>query len=455
MFRRVVITFLLVLGIRRVAAQELSADLSARFRYDGNTMGDEADLLFYANVSITDLIKDHLDLKISGWGYWNLNSPGGFDQGIEGGPVRISEAYADLRNLGCLTRLRIGRQYLYDVDYLHFDGATLRFDEGKPFSYFLFGGREANFYQTSKDDWVGGGGVVWKPTWRTQHQFDAYALNEGGDTFFAQAWRWNQYWGNYWRTTSRLRFLEGEIRDWRFHLSKFFQKIGVGLDVDYYLQPFNRGQGSQLNSQSLSAYGLILGESKPYQRLSVELNKLFAEKWMLQLGGTIRRQFDTADNQGYNSYSSNSAHLSLTRFNAFVKNLDLTLAGELIDNQRDRMETITGSATYHPTRTWTFSTGASYSHFLFDPFDFNTKLNGQADDLDLLLNDLKIPSYFFEVQWKPNRTFDVRGMVNWEMTQDLPGSGLTVRLGINYHLRRSLARDDAQAGKPAPQKDQP
>lgn len=436
--------FFVLLWAAAAPAQNLSLDLTARLRYDGDRDGSDWDSTLYSNLSITDIIKNRLDLKISGYGLWDLDGNDAFDRALDQRSIRISEAYVDLRNIGALSRLRLGRQYLREVDYLRLDGASATFMENKPISFFIFGGREVSYYRSARDDWAGGGGMIWKPSWRTKHQLDAYVLHENDNYFLASAWRWNQYWGNYWRTTSRLRFMDGGVRDYRFHLSKFFEAVGIGMDLDYFLQPRRRGVGDQAYTRSLSTYGRVLGPSPPNHRLALDLNKYFAERWLVQLGGSIRRRFEDERDEPFNSIENESAHLSVTRFNTLIKNLDVTLAGEYIHNRMDNMAGVTGQVGYRPAKAWDLSAGLSYTRYRFDPIDFDTKMNGQ-NDIDLLLEDLRIPVYFFEARWKPSKTFDVRGEVNWEDTNDLRGNGLSARLTLNYHLRKSFAPRDGES----------
>lgn len=417
--------------------QELSLDVSTRVKYDDDGEGSDWDSTIYSNLTITDLIKNRLDLKISGWGLWDMDANDAFDNALEGKNIRISEAYVDLRNLGVLSRLRLGRQYLRDTDWMRLDGASAMFREGKEISFFAFAGREVSYYQSARDDWAGGGGVIWKPSWKTKHQLDAYAAHENDDYFFAYAWRWNQYWGKQLRTTSRLRFLDSEMRDYRAHLTKYFESVGIGMDLDYYFQPERRGYDDEARTRSFSALGRVLGPRAANHRFSASVNKFFGEKWMVELGGSVRRRLEEEERPDYNSFDSESAHLSVTRFNNFIENLDLTLSGEYINNEQDRLWTVTGQASYRIGKKWDFGLGVSYSRYRFDPMDFNTEHFDQ-DDVDLFIEDLRMPVYFAEARWKPSKKFDVRGEISYQDMDELYGNGFGARLTLNYHLRKSL-----------------
>jgi len=444
----------------QASGQELRLDVSTRMRYDNDAGGNSLAALPYANLAITDLIKNRVDVKISGWGIWDISNNDAFNDALERRSVRISEAYVDIRNLGVVSRVRIGRQNLYDVDYLHFDGVTLRFMEDKPLSFFAFGGKEVDFYQSTYDDWVLGGGMIWKPSWKTKHQVDLYVLSEGSGFWIASGWRWNQYWGKGWRTTSRLRGLDTEFRDYRLTLSKYFEKVGLGLDADYFIQPRTRGIGDEASTRTISDFARILGSRQPYQRFGVNLSKYFGESWLLQLGGSVRYRLDHEDEDNFNSMNSSSAHLSLTRFNAFFKNVDVTVGGEYIDNENQSFVSATGEVSYRPTKQWSFSAGYSFSHFQLDPFNYDTNyyyghFNAhdffdehnyvRRGDYDVLIQDVKIPAYFFEARWKPNNSFDVRADITWENTHDIDGIGLSARIGVNYHLKQSFgAKEEAE-----------
>ncbi len=420
-------------------AQQLALDTSLRLRYDDDQEGADFNTTVYSNLTITDLIKNRVDLKISGWGIWDLGYSDAYDRALERNQIRVSEAYIDIRNIGDLTRLRLGRQYLRQVDHLHLDGAHASFYENKPFSFFLFGGREVNYYQSARDDVAVGGGMIWKPNWKTRHQLDAYWLHESDINIFAAAWRWNQYWGNHWRTTSRLRFLQDGVRDYRGHLSKYFEPLGIGLDMDYYLQPRRAGEGDEGDARSVAALGRVLGPRVAQHRIALDLNKYFADAWLAQVGGSIRRRFRDEGDETYNGLESSEGHFSLTRFNLWIEGLDATISGEWYNGEQDSLSGLAGHLSYRPNKQWEFSGGLSYSRYHFDPIDFETKYNHQ-EDKDLLLQDLRVPVYFAEVRWKPNKTFDVRAEVQWENTnEDVRGDGVSARLTLNYHLRKSLS----------------
>ncbi|GEM_PF-4577919 len=432
------------LGAPRIGrAQELDLRLQSRLRWDRDAEGSDWDATYYTSLRIADIVQNRLDFKLSGWGLWDIDADDAFDEALDQRRVRISEAYFDLRNLGRLSTLRLGRQWLYEVDNLHFDGATVWVDRERPLSFFVFGGRPVSYYASTRRAWLIGGGLVWRPTWRTQHQFDVYALQDDSEVLTASAWRWNQTWGRQLRTTTRLRFIEGDIRDFRAHLTRFIERWGLGLDLDLYVQPRERATGDEARARALAEFGRILGPRAPTVRLAANVSKYFGEAWLAQLGGSVRRRLGHEGNaeDTFNSVESNHAYLHLTRFNAFVRNLDLTAGVESFNNELDRLLTLTGQASYRPHPRWTFSIGASFSHFDFDPIDFSTRLNGQ-DDVDLLLEELRSYVYFAEVRWRPADHYEWRADLAWEDTDAFSGNGWTARLAFTYHFHRSLAKKE-------------
>ena len=433
-----------VLGSGLAAAQELELDWTSRLRYDRDAEGSDYDATFFTNITIRDLIKDVLDFKLSGWGRWDIGRHDAFDRALDRKRVRLSEAYFDLRNLGPVSRLRIGRQYLYEVDSLHFDGATLKLLEERPLSFFFFGGRPVSYYESAGGDWLAGGGALWRPSWRTRHQFDLYLLREAGEFFALSGWRWNQVWGEGWRTNSRLRFIGADVRDFRLFATKYFERLSLGLDVDYYLQPRARDFEDELRTRGLSTFGRLFGSRVRNHRLGINLSKSLGLDWMVQFGASARDRIGSDDEDSFTAIASNHAYISVSRFNAWISDLDLTFAFNRIDNENDNLYSFTGEANYRPNDRWAFSLGSSYSRYKIDPIDFPTGLNGQ-DDLELFLKDIRTLSYFFEVRWRPSKRYDLRAEVAWEDTDVFDRHGLTLRLTVNYHLRRSLARPSDSA----------
>ena len=420
----------------------LELDVSTSVRFDRDAEGSDWDSRFYTNMIIRDVIEDHLDIKLAGWGLWDMDANDAFDRALDRQPVRFSEAYLDFREVGPFHRLRLGRQYLYEVDNIRFDGATWWTKPRKKIAFFIFGGRPFTYYRSAAGNWLGGGGMVWRPSWRTKHQFDAYLLQDGGELLAPSAWRWNQYWGGHLRSTTRLRFLDSDVRDFRALVFKHFEHCDLNVSLNYYLQPEVRGRGDQSYSRSHSHYGYLLGSRAANHRIGFNLNKYFNEqRWLAQVGGSLRRRIGNSHDDTYNSIESSHGQVSLTRYRIFEKDLSLTLGVEGIHNEHDRMFAMTGLASYAPNPRWYCYAGASFSRFEFDPIDFPTDLHGQ-DDLDLLETSQRSLVYMLGARWEPNDSHTIRADVAWEDTDAFDGSGLSARLGYTYYLRRNLGRKE-------------
>jgi hypothetical protein len=253
-------------------------DFDSRVRHDHNPDDRDLDGQSYTSILVTNLFKQRLDMKFSGWGNMDLDSDDAYDDALEGKQLRFSEAWFDLHDFGPLSQLRIGRQYFYDVDNLHFDGARWTFMRKKPIEAFVFGGRPVSYYNSAEDDWLGGGGIVFEPGWRSRHQIDAYHLEEGDEGFLLSAWRWNQAWGRSWHTYTTLRGIDDEVRDLRTHASTYIEKLKLGLNAGYYYQPHRRAEGNKLRTRQLSSLGNVLGLRQPFHQFNLNINKYIGDQ---------------------------------------------------------------------------------------------------------------------------------------------------------------------------------
>jgi len=431
--------------VERVAfdhhAPAIQINMDTRLRSDHSLQARDRDGQGYGSILVTNLLKQRLDMKLSGWGTLDLDSDDAYDHALDGRQLRISEAWFDLHDLGGLPRLRVGRQYFYDVDNQHFDGMRWTFLEKMPFEAFIFGGRPVSYYSSAGDDWLVGGGVVFKPGWRSRHQIDTYHLDEGGEEFWLSAWRWSQVWGRSWHTYCALRGIDDEVRDLQIHASRYFEQFGLGLNAGYYYQPHHRGEGGELRTRHLSSLGHVLGSRQPYHQFSLNLNKYLGKNWLVQLGGLVRDPRDRGRNS-FNSIGSESGHVSATRFNSIIENLDVTAGFQVTKTGQERFRNWVGVVSYRPDPAWDLNMGVTMSRYRFDPVDYPTGLNGQDDDYGPLLDTLTGRDYFFEFRWRPSENHEYRAEVNLNDSDLWGRERVGFEVGCHYHLRRNLELED-------------
>ncbi|HLG31146.1 MAG TPA: hypothetical protein VI387_13135, partial [Candidatus Brocadiales bacterium] len=102
-----------------------------RFRsLEGN--GTDNDFYQYLNLHLGDERKDRLTANLYGTLRENFEKERGVFASIDDTyqktlTGRLYELYANVKNVGMIDNTRIGRQYLYDVEPLHFDGVKLDF----------------------------------------------------------------------------------------------------------------------------------------------------------------------------------------------------------------------------------------------------------------------------------------------------------------------------------------
>ena len=136
---------------------------STRYRTDSDDYGHDHDLYQYLSLHVYDMMDGHLDFYSHGAFDIDLNETDGSDNAYDEAWPRLNESYLDFHDYGPLSHLRIGRQFLYDVDDLHFDGLYSSFLEDEQLGFFIFGGRPVSYYSSNSNEWLAGGGVQWRP----------------------------------------------------------------------------------------------------------------------------------------------------------------------------------------------------------------------------------------------------------------------------------------------------
>ena len=372
-----------------------------RFRYENDDRGSQNYLMMYNDLTVTNIVKDRLEARFSGW--FNIDPDNGANKAVYYDYLRVSQAYLLLKFPEPNLRLSLGRQYLEKVDFFNMDGIHANLGAAGKQEFFLFGGRPVSFSSSTDAEYIFGGGIIFRPWWRTSLQLDAFTLKENDVNYDAAAIRLNQYLPLNTRAYGRLRLLTDGIRDVYTTLSSFFEEPGISSNISYFVQPQTRGTGKDALSREFSYYGQIFNARYAFQQFGLQLQKYAGEKWILNGGAMIKRLLQDPGNYTWSNVDSNVFNAGLTRLDFFIDGLDVTVLGNHVENENDRFLDVTGEIDYKISRELSASVGMTYTGYQFAYVEYPDTLNGQSAVYNLA-DHIGSKIYFIDISYSPSRT---------------------------------------------------
>lgn len=209
---------------------------------------------------------------------------------------RIYYLYADIKNpVIDKSNLRIGRQYLYSIETILFDGAKYEQQIG-PVESYAFGGLRVSQYSSTYFDTVTGSGVAFRPFVDTRTTLDYVRIiddefidDEVGLNLWQKIYEDFNFYGRY-------TLLNTLPKDFLVKLS--WDKIDWDANVQVSYYRFIHSLGEQSNN--ISPFFQLLGTLEPFELISVTGHKGFGEKFGISSGYDYRRVLDKDDENSFN-----------------------------------------------------------------------------------------------------------------------------------------------------------
>ena len=313
-------------------------------------------------------------------------------------------AYADYRSEGAFERARFGRQFLYEGHTFHFDGVSMKTRAG-PMGVRLsaFGGVPVHFFEESRSgDLMAGAGIEMRP-WRGASLRALYAridddghfvglpvTSESDDLLVASL---RTRLGGRGVLLFRYTGVDGMTRDILARSQVAFDEADANVSIGYYRQP----ETLTALTPDLSAYSLVAGDSRPYDKLDISASKGFSlpsgGRVSVDARGVIRRLDDPADEGEYNrDYDL----LSLCAGFEFpgVHRLDVTAGVSFWSTSGDDVAAFDASAHWEANETVRLAIGTNYFGYRYDIFSL-------AEETD-------VRETYFDVRWDPSKRVGFR-----------------------------------------------
>jgi len=377
---------------------------SYQFRsYDGR---DDSDIYEYFSLRLRDIVKDRVDGAFSL--FWHEDLNGGstlkgselydpfldIDQ-ADSNRFRFYTGYLDFKQLGFEeSRLRVGRQFLEDIDYAHFDGASYRFSPTDPLEITLFGGRPVTFYSSSSGDAFYGADVRYRFTPQTKaaaryYRYDADPFRDD----LAAVEVWHMFMPEL-QTHAEFSLLDADPylfqNDWYYRWDEY--------DFDIVAQVVRLF--SEISDQTINfnPYFPVMHGYEPFTYGSTLFTKGLNDWVSLNAGFDFRVSDGGLDPV---AEYTNRDYVRGTLGAEFYPTRQLTLSvnGEYwsVDSD-DEFTGVSGEVEYKPTKQWTLTAGAEYGEYIQEYMDEFLLFFGQEEVFRITPD---VITYYARVKWQP------------------------------------------------------
>ena len=307
---------------------------SVNFQYQGRFQGSQSandlsqnlyfnvDGLFDGKVSVSLAMK--FEEELDGYDTYQQNSTYYSFEGISDTYSQRNNGslyylYTDIKDVFGPTDLRLGRQYIYQLNFVHFDGASFKWDDLGDFNLETFIGKPVDYY-TSDGNLTYGGSLDWHP-WR-YGSFGMAFMNFSQDSYNDNYLGFNakQYFGDYLSLDEHYTFLNSDPQDFQVDGTYTVPALGLNLNATYYRQI------SELldYSDQFSAYYQAIGDYEPFNMVTLGAYKEIGDHLTLNAGYTHRglndSYYESEYNRQYNLYFG-----GVTFRNIAVKDLDFSV----------------------------------------------------------------------------------------------------------------------------------
>ncbi|MEW6236967.1 MAG: hypothetical protein AB1656_16405 [Candidatus Omnitrophota bacterium] len=385
---------------------KISGSLNSTYQFRSYDGREDNDLYEFLSLRVKDIYKDYIDGAFSmSWhedldGVSRLNAGEKYDPYQEldlsaGARFRYYAGYIDFKKvIFDDSVLRVGRQYLEEIDNVHFDGASYRFSPSEPVDISLFGGQPITYYSSLDGEAVYGTNLQFQLARATRaavryYRYDADSYRD--DLSAVEVWHAFQP-----NLQSHAKFTLLDAEPYMFSGDLFARVETMDLDAIVHItRLMNPVSDHTIN---FDPYFPLLNGYEPFTYGSLNLTKGLGQ-YVSLVGGFDLREADSA----YDPVSDylNKDYWRVTGGVEFYPTEQLTLSvnGEYWDvDSKDRFTGITGEVEYRPCKKWTLSAGVDYGEYVQVYRDEFLYLFGQDETFRITPDAV---TYYARVRWKP------------------------------------------------------
>lgn len=404
--------------------------ISGNFRtqYEGRWAGDQDDHDMYEYLRFQT--KDFCNNKFSITGAGRLSEDldghepkdGAFrdildtyDSSING---RLYYLYGDIKNpVINNSTLHVGRQYLYSVDTILFDGAKYDQQIG-PIDTYVFGGLRASQYSSTYFDTVTGAGVSAQPFIDTRTNVDYVRIIDDSfidDEIGLNVWQKIHEDFNFY---GRFDLLNSSPKDMMIKFS--WDKIDWDTNIELSYFQFLNSIAEQSNN--ISPYYQILGTFRPFYLISLTGYKGLGEHLGISSGVDYRRlinenqenTFNRDYNRSFFSFMVNNLLLQDSQATFTVEHWDVAGYDNSIDFGVDLGKKID---------KFDVGIGTSYSFYKYN-FTGSNNLEAILEDpaLSNIEQRVDVRTYYMRIKYLLTKQSDITLRWTTEISDPSPGT---------------------------------
>ncbi len=403
--------------------------------FDGE---EDSDIYEFFSLRMKDMVNNRIDGFFSMYWHKDLDGkthvPSGqsdpfLDLDTSGDvDFRCYNGYLDFRSLGfAKSRLRIGRQFLEQVDYAHFDGASYSFSPIDALDIALFGGRPIAYYSSSGSDALYGSHIQYRLTRQTKASLCYYrydADNFRDDLGVMDVW--HRFAPNL-QTHIGFSLLDGEpymLRlDWCCRLDP--------MDMDAMVQVLRLFDTVGDHTINFNPYFPLLNGYEPFTYGSFSISKGIYEFLSLTAG------FDFSETEYVEDPIAASSNLDYLRFTAgfeldFTEQLTLRVDGEFWDvDSGNRFTGLTGEVEYCPTTQLELSAAVDYGESIQE---FRDEFMFYLGEQDTFRITPEVLTYYARAKWRPANNLYVSANLEIEDNELDGDEWYSFRLELGVHF---------------------
>ena len=428
--RASLLAFLIATMASAAMAETFRGELTARYRDRWGSSGwEDEDLFSYLRLSYGE----DGDRNVAGavslrWDADLLASANEIDDGSD--DLRVYYAYLDLGKSQRFD-LRLGRQYLDEAEGFHLTGAKAIYNAPwKHLRFGLFAGQPVSYYSSVDGD-EHAGGLTWslRPAERANLRGSWIHLEEELDDGDVVTLAYRQALGQGSNLYATARTLDFEVFNGLLGGTWRVEPLDLLLTGSYRRQ-------EDTNASSSRYFGdlsTIIGPSRPYQQLTVNVSRPFRDLASLGVGFSRRELLGDAESRGNQEFDRLFLDLVLTEqaLAGFVASANFSRW----QTDRNDNSTLAGSLSRRLGEHLRLEAGSSYAKYdLRRVFDVREEIPRERFD---------VRSTYLRGEWRVRERYRVR--LDLDRTTDSTSDEAYYEAELRFGLDLGLLGGDRDA----------
>ncbi|MBI1388140.1 MAG: hypothetical protein GC154_06800 [bacterium] len=420
------------------SSAKLSGSLSSTYYFRERNGDTDNDFYNFFSARLDDVVKDRVDVGMSF--YWHEDLDGTTGSSKRWDPFldidqagnedfRLFTAYMTIKQLVFDdSYLRVGRQYLEDIDNAHFDGATYYFSPVDKLGVTLFGGVPVAFYSDTDGDLFYGASVDYRFSDRSRaavryYRYDAEPFQD--DLLTLEMW--NQIFP-WLMSHDEFSLLNGEPYIYNGDIYARCEAI----DLDVMVKAVHMFATISDSTINFNPYFPLLNSYEPFDYISLYMVKGVSDLLSLT-GGVDYRQ---AEDSGTVTETTNRDYWRGTVGVEIYPTKQLTLSANAEfwnANPNDEFTGFSGEIEYRPAKQWTLTAGAEYGEYVQEYRDEFLLFFGEERVFRITPD---VITYYASVKWQPCERAYTKATFEYEVEDGIYDNdewfAFRLQAGVNF-----------------------